>query len=194
MHVSFSEIVNKVADDEWGRDFETTEDAAKAIVGDKQLLNAWAVIELIKRFNAIGRAAGNGHDGLLRSRKITLDGDEKKFPNKSVGDRLYGGDLLDGIQEFVIIAKDSQDHCMIVLMNDFDLDWPPKVCIADECHKETLLDAVKQSLEENWPYYADRAAYTKEALEAVAKGEDLTRFLAGFEDEDDEAGEELESP
>ena len=180
MHVTFSEIVSQIADSGWGRECENKEDAAKKLIEDKQALNAFAILELIKRFNAIGKAAGK--DDTKNDHKITIGKDAKKFPHKAVGDRLFYGDLDDGIGEYVIIAKDSEHHCMIVMLNNFGLDYPPAPKIACDYHKESIIDAVKEAAQADAKYHGGRAANARAALEAATKGEDVDAFIYGYEE------------
>lgn len=179
MHITFSEIVNQMADSDWGRECENKKDAAKKLIEDKQSLNAFALLELIKRLNAIGRAAGQGER--RKDPKITIGKDAKKFPHKAVGDRLFYGDLDCGIEEYVIIAKDSEHYCMIVMLNEFDLNYPPFPTIACNEHKESIVDAVRDAATGDVEYYGGKAAYAKAALEAATKGEDVSAFIGGYE-------------
>lgn len=184
MHVTYSDIVTAIADGEWGREFDSKSDAEKEIIGDKQALNAFAMIELIRRFNAIGRACGSQSDG-CENRSIQLHGREQAFPNKKVGDRLYSGDLEVGITEYVIIAKDENHRCMVVRLNDFNLKWPPVSFLAHEDHKETLADAVRCAAESDVSYHVWRSEHAKAALEAASSGGDVSRFVGGYKDPED---------
>ena len=184
MHVTFSEIVSQIADSGWGWEYENKEDAAKKLLEDKQALNAFAILELIKRFNAIGRAAGS--DDERNDRKITIRKNAKQFPHKAVGDRLFCGDLDDGICEYVIIAKDSEHHCMVVMLNDFSLNYPPAPQIACDYHKESIIDAVKEAATADVKYHGGKAANARAALEAATKGEDVSAFIDGYEEPEDD--------
>lgn len=188
MLVTFSELVSQIADSGWGKECENKDDAEKALIKDKQSLNAFALLELIKRLNAIGKAAGKADT--KNDREITIGKDAKKFPHKEVGDRLFHGDLEDGIAEYVIIAKDSEHHCMIVMINNFHLHYPPAAGIACGYHKESIVDAVKEAATSDLMYHGGRSANAKAALDAATKGEDVSAFIDGYEEPE---GDETES-
>jgi len=184
MYVSFSEIISQIADEGWGRKYESKEEAKKSLVANEQSLTAFATLELIKRLNAIGRAAGNDTDR-SRNRELKIPKNAKRFPNKSIGERLFCGNLIEGFAEFVIIAKDSEHHCMVVLLNNFDLQWPPAAAIAQEDFFDSMIDAVKNAAEEDVDYYGKRAEFSKKALDAAIKGEDVSEFIGGYDPSDD---------
>lgn len=181
MHVTYSDIVSEIADGGWGSEFESTSDAAKEIIKNKQTLNAFAMIELIKRFNAIGQACGR-QDVAHTDKTIRSNGNEKPFPSKHIGDRLYAGDLDDGFTEYVVIAKDENHRCMVVPLNDFDLKYPPQIRIANDWYQETMADAVRQAAEHDVRYHGGRSENAKAALAAASSGEDVSRFVDGYED------------
>ena len=186
MHVSYSDIVTAIADEGWGREFESKEVAVKEIIQDKQMLNAFAMLELVKRFNAIGQACGS-KKVVTHDRAIRPDGSEPTFPSKEVGDRFYSGDLDDGFREFIVIAKDDEHHCMVVPLNEFDLDYPPQARIASDWHQETKADAVRKAAECDVRYHGGRSENAKAALAAAISGEDVSQFMDGYkEPEEDE--------
>jgi hypothetical protein len=179
MHVTFSDIVNEVLKGDWGRDYANKADAARNILdNDKQTLAAIATLELLRRFDAIGRAAGQRQEE--HNYAITMPKDAKAFPHKSVGDMLYEGDLEDSVREYVIIAKDSEHHCMIVQMNNFCLRFPPSVSIATDYYSDSIADAVKREAARSLAYHHGRAVNAQAALDAATKGEDLSAFIDGY--------------
>lgn len=175
-HVNYSDIVTAIADGSWGQDYESQREAEKEMLGDKQMLTAIAAIELIKRLNAIGKACGSQR---VNHKEWSIEpfGDEPSFPTKEVGDRLYSGDLEDGISEYIIIAKDENHRCMVVGLHDFDLKWPPEIHLATKCHKETMTDAVKHAAKIDIEYHGEKFELAKGALQAASNGQDLSRFL-----------------
>ena len=172
--MGYTELVNKIADAEWGRAFETPEDAEKNVVEDLPRLTAYALVELLKRLNAVAKAVGPSPRKVTPG--LTIPKDVKRYPEKQVGDRVFYGDLADGISACIIVAKDKDGVCLVAT-NNFNLDHPPTIRVADEDTFATLEEAVQDAAESDVAYYGRRRTYAEAALNAVKQGKDLAQFL-----------------
>ena len=179
-HVAFIDAVNHIAKGAWGREFDSMEDAEQKLSSDSPRLAAYALVELLNRLNAVARAVG-GKDKTNR-RALVIPENAKQFPNKAVGDRLYRGDFEDGICEYIIVAKNSDGICLVVLANDFDLDYPPRVDVSCSWMHETLKEAVEDTAESDTQYHRPRLEFAEAAAKAAEEGGDLTAFANGFDD------------
>ena len=179
MHVPYSDVINKIADGRMGREFDSMSDAVRAVSNDETMLSSFAIVELIKRLDAIGKACG-GHKTYYQDRSIRITGREKPFPSKNIGDRLYIGDFDEGFCECIVIAKNEKHHCMVVLASGFDLEYPPQVVLADENYRVTMADAVHFAAEKDTRYHGSRHEIAKAALAAAIDGEDLSPFVKGY--------------
>lgn len=175
-HVDFTDIVNNIAGSNWGKKFDSPDAAAKEMIGDIPRLTAFAMIELLKRFNAVANAVGKSD--CSHRRKLQIPGNVKRYPDKSVGDRLFRGDIMDGISEYIIVAKGPDGVCLVIAMNDFDLEYPTEVFVACDDTHGTLEGALRSDIGDVYgmSYYTRIADYYKTALDAVDSGEDLSRF------------------
>ena len=181
-HMSFTDVVNSIANSTWGREFETPDDAAKEMVGDLPRLTAYALVELLKRLNAVASAVGR--EPTQEDRALRIPVNAKRFPHKNVGDRVFAGDLIDGFWECIVVAKNDEGVCLIVRADDFDLQNPPRVFVACDWMWSTMEEALQNAAEEDREYHEPRLKYAKAALVAVKNGVDLTSYRDGMADDD----------
>ena len=184
MHISFSDILSQIADGGWGRDFKDSDEAAKNIMNDRQTLTAFAGVELLRRMNAIARAAGPSESKSHRP-KIS-ESDAVCLPDVSVGDHLYEYDEDSGILEFIVIAKDEKNRCMIVRMNDFDLQYGPTLRLADSDARKTKKEAIEDGARRFLKWNEKGVEFFRKALTVANDGGDMSEFENGQPEVDDE--------
>ncbi len=177
-HFSFTDVVNGITESGWGNKQETPDDAAKVMMDDIPKLSAYALVEILKRMNAIAAAAGATGRSKLE-RKLEITDESKPFPDKQIGDKVYRCDLDEGAWELVIVGKNKDGMC-IVMHTDFDLDYPPNARIASKnmfaSSEEAISDAAKRDL----AWHEPKLQFAKDALAAIEAGDDLSRFVDGL--------------
>ena len=177
-HIDFTETVNSIAKAHWGRDFTGIEEASKGLLEDNSKLTAFALVELLRRLNAVARAIGESSSSVKE--EIAIPSNAVPFPDKRVGDKLFHGDLEDGFTEYVIVSKNDNGICMIVSLDHFDLHHPSCAMIACNYHYQTIEDAIEEIAIIDQEYHGARLKRAEEALAAVKKKEDLSRFVDGL--------------
>lgn len=179
MHFAFTDIASQIADGDWGREYETQHEAAKALIQDPNKLTAYCLTELLGRLNKLGRRNSRWDRG---QREIEAPENPKTFPNKNVGDFLWGGSgsLLEPTYRQVIIAKDDEHHCLTVICDDFCTDWAPMARFADDEDFETLEEAIRYAAEKDLEYYGSYVKHAKKALAAIEANQDLEPFMEGI--------------
>ena len=180
MHVEFTDAVNGIVRGHWGQGFDTEEDARKALIDKPEELAAYALIELLNRLNAVAKAVG-GEIQVNRT-ELSIPNGARQFPDKEVGDFLYSGSLDEDVCEYIVVARNDDGVCLVILADDFDLNHPQKVCIAYDWLYTTIEELLQSEAESDIVYHGARLEYAKAALAAVKNGEDLTPFLGGFVD------------
>lgn len=170
-HFNYTDIAAEISKSSWGAEFSSREEAARAMIKDPAKLSAFAALELLKRLG--------GGERVERDRTLTKPSNAKAFPNKLVGDKLYHGDLEEGISESVIVAKDDEGYCLICdsYINEM---YPPACHYACDFHSETLRDEIQRIAKNDVDYHEPRLAFAKAALLALDAGEDVSRFAEGF--------------
>lgn len=183
MHFSNTDVVNAISDGDWGFDFQDKESAAKKMMGDDKKLTAFALVELLKRLNAIGQACGK--ESVPHRRKVYVPEEPAVFPDKNVGDFLYGGDFECGLTRYVIIAKNQNHHCMMIRTDDYDIANPSGPQIADK-HDEfaTKEEALAKFARTDLEYHGKRATLAQQALDAIASGKPIDDFVVGIGEEE----------
>lgn len=184
-HVSFTDIVNRIAESAWGRDFKSSDDPSKELCNDLPRLTAFALVELLKRLNAIAAAAGESSNRRRENPPEKVPDYAKAFPDKEVGDSLFSGDLDDGFAEYLIVAKDESHLCLIVLCgNDVRMKYPPPVHFACNWHYTTLKEAMIECARSDLSYHQKKVDFAKNVLHAIETDGDLRQFWNGWSEEE----------
>ena len=110
MHVKYSEIISNIATSSWGSDFSTKEQAEKELLNDKQALGAFAAVELLRRLECLASSL-RGKKAERNDPRVYTPDETAVFPDVKVGDRLFEYSLDEGISEFVVVAKNDENHC-----------------------------------------------------------------------------------
>lgn len=184
MHINFTDIVNSIVENGWGEDFSHIDEAAINLMEDNSKLTAYALIELLNRLNSIAKAAGANTD-TSTFHGMTISEDHGRYPNKSVGDSLYVGNLEYGIKRLLIVAKDEHHHCIVVRCGDFDLEDSQPYFARRGCY-ESLDEAVIHEATNGRRQHTALASYMEAALVAVGNGGDLSAYFSEFVDPDEE--------
>jgi len=180
MQISFGDILSQIADSGWGKDFKNSDEAQRQIIADKPSLTAFAGVELLRRLNAIARAAGPSEGSPFRNR-IDDDGEAVSLPDVSIGDRLYEyAPSSEGLYEFIVVAKDEQHRCIIVRTGDFDLKYGPTIRLADKDARTTKKEAIKDGMQQYLKWYEKEVEFCKQALKAADENADMSEFESGF--------------
>ena len=176
-HFNFMDIVNSVASENWGSDLGTIEEASKRLIDQPETLGAFASIELLKRLNAVSKAVGRYEPP--RDRSIKIRSDHQTWPTKVVGDKLYSYSAdEEGLVEYIIIAKDARGYCLVVALGDFDLEYPPVVCLSSDLFA-TIEEAMLNDADYDIKHYTPRAEYAAKLRAAVEGGKPLDEFMNG---------------
>lgn len=176
-HISYADVVSHIAASEWGQQYKNVEHAAKELVGDKEALGAFAIVELLRRLDCLASSlAGNKPE--KKPDRIYIPDDANKFPTVNVGDRLYSYDMEEGLTEYLVVAKDDLHHCMIVLVGDFDLKYGPLTSIADSCF-ETPEEAMLEEAKRFVKYWAGDVENAQKLLHAIETKQPLSEFMQG---------------
>ncbi len=177
MHVDYLELVNRIVENTWGRE-GNEEQLEKDLVSDMPRLTAFGIVELLKRMNAIAKAAGAGEDHENKTAISKYARDKAiSLPDVKIGDVMYSGDIGDGVIRCVIISKCEDHRAMAVHLDDFDLENPPRAFLVDNHWHRTLSDAVLESANEDIEYHSSRLDAAKSARDKVNNGESLDEFL-----------------
>jgi hypothetical protein len=178
-HVPFTKVISEISKGKWGNEHASLDDAKKDMIGRPEKMTAYALVELLKRLDAICNSVGSP-DTDTNDQELSIPDNAKKFPDKQSGDLLFSGDCDDGFCVSIIVAKDENDICMIVSKDEFNLKYPPPTRIACEWMFSTLEDAAKSAVESNIQYYEPRLKFTRKVEKALADGDDLGQLKNGY--------------
>ena len=180
MHVKYSEIISNIATSSWGSDFSTKEQAEKELLNDKQALGAFAAVELLRRLECLASSLGGKKAERDDPRVYTPD-ETAVFPDVKVGDRLFEYSLEEGISEFVVVAKNDENHCMMVAVDDFDLKFGPQTRLADEDTRTTPDEAMVFGAEKVIAYWGGEVDFARKLIDTAKKKQPLESFRDGFD-------------
>lgn len=177
-HFSFLDSVSRIAGGDWGQSFDSEDEADKALIGNPEKLAAYTLLEMLARFSkvcgefAVDNYAPSEYSESLRERPEYAE----QCSNVEIGEKMYGGELLDGLTESIACGRDQDGYLLVVRVAE-DNHWAPRVRYASSGLSTSLADAVKIAAENDIDYHGKRYQYARDALEAVASGGDLSRFL-----------------
>jgi len=180
--MDFTDIVSGIASKNWGRDFATSDEAEKALVGDKAALTAFASVELLRRLDVIASALGRKQRN-NDSPRIYTPQDAVKLEGVSVGDRLYEYSTEEGLAEFIVVAKSPEELCLMVRADDFDLKYGPTTRLADKDTKRTAIEAMRHGALAHLDAYEQEVEFAKRLRDAIDGGLPLQEFESGFDNE-----------
>lgn len=183
MHVNYTDIISKIATSSWGKDFSSKEQAEKELLADKQALGAFAAVELLRRLECLASSLG-GRETERDNPRVYMPDEAAVFPDVKVGDRLFEYSVDEGMAEFIVVAKDDENHCMMVAVDDFDLKYGPATRVADEDTKTTPQEAMLSGAERQLGYWAGEVDFARKLIEAAKKKQPLDSFRDGLKDDD----------
>lgn len=121
-HFSYLDTVSKLASNDWGKDYASSEDAQRELLLHPDKLAAFSVLELVRGFNkfiASFNAKGDENDDIDKRLKGAL-----KLDGFHIGDKVYACDELDcGAREEIIVSHDD-DGYPLSIETCFDSDFP----------------------------------------------------------------------
>lgn len=177
-HYSFLDTVCSMASKEWGKEFPSAESAEREMLAHPEKMGAFAVLELIRRFNKFASEMSPRKESDYRVAEKPEDA--KKFPRALVGNLLYSCDLVSGVARHIVVAKDNDGY---VLIADAHPEGIPKnyyrPLYACDWHYETEREAIFEAAKADIEYHAPRLDFARRALAAAEAGEDLTEFANG---------------
>lgn len=176
-HISYADVVSHIAASEWGQQYKNVDHAAKELIGDKEALGAFAIVELLRRLDCLASSLA-GNKPQKKPDRIYMPDGADKLPNVNVGDRLYSYDLDDGLAEYLVVAKDDLHRCMIVLVGDFDLEYGPSTNIAASCF-ETPEEAMRAEAKRFVNDWAGDVENAQKLLHAIETKQPLSEFMQG---------------
>lgn len=186
-HLPFADIIETL--EGFGRKFESLKDAQDSLAADKDSMAAYALVELLRRLGAVGRA--------LRGRSLpdVLDyalhfENAKAFPEKQVGDRLFVCDFEDErVDQWVIVGKGEHDECEVVPLSDTTVVDGERFSVSRIASSDfygTIAEAVKAAAEADMQYHGPYYARAQKAMEltksAVDAGELMKAMNGLFEE------------
>lgn len=192
MHESFVKTIRRISKSNWGSEYKSSEDAAKALAGKGWSITDAAIVEIVRRLNVVVDALARD-DQNDRSQqedenfKVRPDG-AKAFPGIKIGDILYGDwSIEDGVSRYVVVSVQEGDFCQIVMVDP----WSPKIRAywveVDAGLFRTEAEAIREGVTNIIKYHKLRLQFAERALRAVETGEDLTPFVNGMGYEDEES-------
>ncbi len=190
MHIGYADVVARMVEEDWGQKFKSKEDAARHMIASPEKIGAFATVELLRRLNRVARAIGSC-DRNRDEDVLEIPDDAAVFPAKKIGEFLYTCDgIEEGVRTHVIVCKDDAGHCLIVTIGDFDKflkhsGWRSLSFAYSDAYA-TIEEAIQAQARHSEQYYEKRAAAAKAALQAIANGDCLDRFVEGIEFEDEE--------
>lgn len=175
-HISFTKILDRMADNDWGRDFKDMEAAEQEMSKDDSQLLTYAAMALLKHLRTACREIAYSEvddDG-----RIEKGSDFSVFPGTKVGDRLYRGSISNGFYEYVVVGVDEDGACVVSRTGLTDGNYA-KPFYADETMCVSPRDAITATAGTNIEVLEKRVRFLREALEAAESGADLTPYMNG---------------
>jgi hypothetical protein len=148
MQFKYQDTVNRIAQDRWGQDFSTQEEADRHLIDNPQDLTAHAIVELISRLSAVGQAL-QGSDEDESENQIYEPDDPMDGSDFHVGQKLYGTSCHRiGFVEYIVIAKDESNRLLIIKTGYFFEDAPvPRIARKEHRLVSDLKVALNNSIE-----------------------------------------------
>ena len=171
MHMTYADAFKKAVANNWGREVNESTEAEKAIIADPALV-------MLGFFGALSQALGATSYHRPAKQIKPAESTDGVYPDCSVGDLLWRGDISDGFSQYVIIKMDAEKHAYVV-----DPDYDHYGFWASQNMFKTLADAILESAKGDVDYHAPRLNFAKQAIAAVEGGGDLQPFTDGFPDD-----------
>lgn len=181
-HFSFMDTVSRMANKDWGFNYSTPETAESELARSPDKLAAYALLELVSRFNQFVK--GMRTNPCDSREKLEIPTNAKPFHEKSVGDFVWSGDLGDGFCRSAVLNRDENGILMIADCDygETEQSYVPRVQIAYDGHYATLEEAIQVAAESDIEWYSKRLDRARSAIAAIQNKESLEPFMNGIDD------------
>ena len=182
LHRAYVETVRAVSKANWGREYETEEEAIQALSKGGYDVTSAAMLEIVRRINQVIDALAMDQNCNTQSNESQNErpGYATKWPEAKVGDVLYRVEEIEegGVCRRVVVSCLDDGYIRTATCDDatyyaYDIDWgsedlfPTKAeALADRARKDVL-------------YYEPRLDLMRRVLAAIDAGEDLEEFCNG---------------
>jgi hypothetical protein len=186
MHVNYTDIISEMANDGWGQENGDKKKIKQEIITDPHKLTAYTSLEILRRLNMLGQAFQSPAKSSVPSNDRVTKPHELAaiWPEAKIGDYVYGGELVDGIDKSIIVKKDEKGHCLTISTGEFEEgDWLHCPSYAHTDEYRTLAEAIKEAALSDIKYHGKRLAYAQQALADVESGADLTKYMEEMPDD-----------
>ncbi len=176
---TFRETLRRIVSEEWGQTFSTKEEADQALIDDNSQIMAVAVMELIDRFNQFVFHMGAVEESQRRDCSMSVDEDDKVFPNLKIGDSLWSGDIETGISRYIVTA--NGEKTIVIPCHDKGRTYAYRTRYASNWMRESLAECIEEAARETLSHAERAVLRAKAAIQDVAEGGDLMKYVGDLE-------------
>ena len=175
-----SEVLRTILDNDYSITAKRHPTPDLELINQPGELAGWASVELLRRFDRLSKALAP--EPQCKANPLVVHQNSPVFPDSKVGDFLYRYREFGGsVEKYLIVSMDEQHHVVLIECDWSDWDYPAECFVpsASGSYFRTPEDALADLLDSHSQFLNRFNAACDAAKQAIANGEDLTRFLNG---------------
>jgi hypothetical protein len=191
---SFSDVIRQLARSDRSKRYDSREAAMQSLLKSDAAVGSFALLEIVRRIDQVITALDADGKAMKQTPAFSdIDDsreDARQFPGAKIGDLLYEARSLQyGVDTWVVVEACEGGYVKVVPTAPGSYSRIFFVWANNSFHV-TLAGAISASAQHDLQYYGRRVKHAEEALAAFQRGEDLSRFVAPLEDEDEDKEDE----